>query len=233
MSDSLGSHGLQHSKLPCPSLFPRVCSNSCPLNQWCHPTISSSVIPFFSCLQSFLASGPFPMSQFFASDGQSTGPFSFSIRPLNEYSGLISFRIDWFNLAVHGLSRVFSSTTVESVNSFVLRLLYGPTLTSVHDYWKNHNFEYVDLCQQSDVSACNMLSRFVIAFLPRSKCLLISLVAFTVCSDFGAQENKISFSPSIYHEVLGPNAWILVLWMLSFKPVFFFILLFHPYQETL
>ena len=73
VSDSLRPHGLQHTRLPCPSQSPGVCSNSCPLSQWCHPTISSSVVPNFSCLQSFLASGSFPMSQLFALDGQSIG----------------------------------------------------------------------------------------------------------------------------------------------------------------
>ena len=95
MSDSLQPHGLQHARLPCPSPPPRLCSNSCPLSQWCHPTISSSVIPFFSCLQSFPASGSFPMSQFFASGGQSTGvSASASVLPMNNYA----FRMDWFDL---------------------------------------------------------------------------------------------------------------------------------------
>ena len=80
--------------LPTPGAY----SNSCPSSQWCHPTISSSVIPFSSCLQSFPSSGSFPLSQFFASGCQSIGVFSFSISPSNEYSGLISFRIDWFDL---------------------------------------------------------------------------------------------------------------------------------------
>ena len=96
-SDSLQRHGLQHPRLPCPSLSPGVCSNSCPLSWWCHPTISSSVVPFFSCPQSFPASGSFPMSQLFALGGQSWS-FSFSISPSNEYSGLMSFTIDYFDL---------------------------------------------------------------------------------------------------------------------------------------
>ena len=87
---------------PCPSPTPGAYSNSCPLSRGCHPTISSSVVPF-SCLQSFPASGSFPLSQFFPSGGQSIGVSSFSISPSNEYSGLITFRIDWFDLlAVHG-----------------------------------------------------------------------------------------------------------------------------------
>ena len=79
--------------------------------------------------------------------------FSLSISPSSEYSGLISFRIDWFDLAVHGISRVFSKITIQSINSLAFSLPYGPTLTSVHDYWKNCSFDYMDLCQQSDASA--------------------------------------------------------------------------------
>ena len=101
VSDSLRPHGLQHTRPPCPSPTPRAYSYSCPSSQWCHLTISSSVVPFLSCLQSFPASGSFLVSQFFASGGQSVGSFSFSISPSNEYSGLISFRIDWFNLLAY------------------------------------------------------------------------------------------------------------------------------------
>ena len=119
VSNSLQPHGLQYTRLPCPSPTLRACSNACPLSQWCHPTISSSVIPFSSHLQSFPASGSFPMSQFFESGGQS----SFSISPSNEYSGLISFRMDWLDLlAVHGLSRVFSNTTVQKHQFFSAQL---------------------------------------------------------------------------------------------------------------
>ena len=97
MSDSLWPHGLQHTRLPCLSPTPGACSNSCPSSRWCHPTISSSVILFSSCLQSFPASGSFPTSQFFASGGQSIGA-SASASVL-----LISFRMDWLDLlAVQG-----------------------------------------------------------------------------------------------------------------------------------
>ena len=103
VSDSLWPQGLQHARLLCLSPTPRVYSNSRPLSRWCHPTISSYVIPFSSRLQSFPASGSFQMSQLFASGGQTIGSFSFSISPSNEYSGLISFRMDWFDLlAVQG-----------------------------------------------------------------------------------------------------------------------------------
>ena len=101
MSNSLRPHGLQQARPPCPSPTPGAYSNSCPLSQWYHPTISSSVIPF-SCLQSFPASRSFQMSQLFTSSGQSTG-FSFNISPSNEHSGLISFRMNWLDLlAVQG-----------------------------------------------------------------------------------------------------------------------------------
>ena len=97
ISDSLRPHELQHARLLCPSLSPRICSDSCPLSQWCHPTVLCSVIPF-SCLQSFPASGSFPVSQFFESGGQRIGvSASASVLPI-EYSGLISFRMDWFDL---------------------------------------------------------------------------------------------------------------------------------------
>ena len=113
MSDCLWPHGLQHTRLLCPSLSPRACSNSCPLSRWCHPTLSSSVVPFSSCLQSFPASGSFPMSHFFPSGGQSIGvSASASVLPMSIW--------DWFPLELIGLifllyrgpSRVFSRTTV-------------------------------------------------------------------------------------------------------------------------
>ena len=100
---TLQPHGLQHAGLPCPSPTPRACTNSCPSSWWCHPIISSSVIPFSSHLQSFPAPESFLVSQFFVSGGQKYWSFSFSISPFNEYSGLISFRMDWLNLlAVQG-----------------------------------------------------------------------------------------------------------------------------------
>ena len=106
VSSSLRPHELQHNRPPCPSPTPGVYQNSCPLSWWCHPTISSSVIPFSPCLQSSPASGSFPVSHFFASGGRSIGSFSFSISHSNEYSGLISFRIDWFDfLGVQGASQ--------------------------------------------------------------------------------------------------------------------------------
>ena len=129
VSNSLQPHGLQHTRLPSPSPTPRACSNSCASSQWCHPNTSCSVIPFSSCLQSFPASQSFPMSQFFTSGGQSVKSFSFSLSPSNEYSGLISFRMDWW-ISLQSKGR-----------SLMLSFLYSPTLTSIHDYWKNHSFD--------------------------------------------------------------------------------------------
>ena len=108
----LQSQGLQHTRLPCPSLSPRVCSNSCPSSRWCHPTISSSVVPFSSCLQSFQASGSFPMSQFFTSGGQSIGvSASASVLLMNIQDWLPLGLTGSISLLSKGLSRVFSTTT--------------------------------------------------------------------------------------------------------------------------
>ena len=171
MSDSLQPHGLQHARLPCPSPTPRAYWDSGPLSWWCYPTISSSVVPFSSHLQSFPASGSFPASQFFISGGQSIGvSASASILPMNIWDRFPLGLTGLISLQSKGLSRVFSSTTV-SKSSSVLSLLYSPTLTSIHDYWKNDSFDYMDLCLQSNVSVFYMLFRLVITFLPRSKCL--------------------------------------------------------------
>ena len=143
MSDSLRPQGLQHIRLPCPSPTRRDCSNSCPLSQWCHPTISSSVIPFSSCLQSFPASGSFPISQFF-SGGQSIGVSALaSVLPVNIGSPCCPMD-----------SQESSPTSqLKSINYLAFSFLYSPTLTSIHDYWKNYSFDCMDLCWQSNVSA--------------------------------------------------------------------------------
>ena len=136
MSDSLRPHGLYHTSLPCPSPFPRVCWSSCPLNRWCYPTISSSVVLFSSCLQSFPAEGSFPMNQ------PKYWSFSFSISPSIVYSTLISLRLTGLiTLLSKGLSRVFSSITVQKHQFFDLCLLYSPAPTTLHDYWKDHSLD--------------------------------------------------------------------------------------------
>ena len=113
VSDSLRPHGLQHSSLPCPSPTLGACSNSCPLSQWCHPTISSSVIPFYSCLQSFPASGSFPTSQFFASGCQSTGvSASASVLPMNIQ--------DWFPLGLTAVQGTLKSLVQDKEQQWCL-----------------------------------------------------------------------------------------------------------------
>ena len=151
---TLRPHGLQHTRLSCPSPSPGACSNSCPLSWWCHPTMSSAVVPFFSCLQSFLASGSFLMSWLSASGGQSIGAAaSASVLPMNIRDWFPLGWTGWISLQSKGFSRVFSNTTAQSITSLALSLIYGPTLTSIYDYWKNHSFDYTDLCWQSNVSA--------------------------------------------------------------------------------
>ena len=121
MSDSLWPHGLQHAKFPCPSPTPGVYSNSCPLSRWCHPTISSSVVPFSFCLQSFPASGSFPMSQLFASGGQSIGvSASTSVLPMNIQDWFPLGWTGWISLQSKELSRVFSNTKFKSIKSICL-----------------------------------------------------------------------------------------------------------------
>ena len=169
VSDYLWPQGMQHTRLPFSSPSPRVCSNSCSLSQWCQASIWSSVIPFFSCLHSFPASGSLPMSQLFASGGQSIGA-SASVLPMNiqgwfplGWTGLISF-------LSKGLSRVFSNTTVQK------RQFFGtPFLLSsyhIHPYMTTGKTKVLTI--QTFVGKVislifNFLSRFIIAFLPRSK----------------------------------------------------------------
>ena len=138
VSNSLRPHGLEHTRLPCPSPTPRACSNSYPSNRWCHPTISSSVSPFSSYLLSFPASGSFPMSQLFESSGQSIGASAIaSILPVNSQG--------WFPLGLTGLisllSKGLSTPQFKSISSSALSFLCGPTLTRIHDYLRNHSFD--------------------------------------------------------------------------------------------
>ena len=152
VSDSLQPHGLQIARLPCPPPSPGACSNSCPLNWWCHPTISSSVLPFSSFLQSFLASGSFPMSQLFTSGGQSIGasPLA-SVFPMGIQG--------WFPLGLTGLISLLSKGLVFSSENAKASILWWSAFftvqlcSSIHDYWKNHGFDYMEFCRQSNVSA--------------------------------------------------------------------------------
>ena len=139
VSDSLWPRESQHARPPCPSPTPRVYSNSCPLSSWGHLTISSSLIPFSSCSQSFPASGSFQISQLFTSGGQCIG-VSDSTSDLSMNSQ------DWSPLGWTGWISVQSQDSsptpqFKSINSSALRFPYSPTLTSIHDYWKNHSFD--------------------------------------------------------------------------------------------
>ena len=150
MSDSLRPHGLQHARFLSPPLSPAVFSNLCPLSQWCYLTILSSAVPFSFCLQFFPESGSFPMSQLFTSGDQSTGASASALVLPKNIQGW--FPLGLISLQSRGLSSVFSSTTIKKHEFFS----YQPSLwslTSIHDYWKNHNFDYTNLCQQNDVPA--------------------------------------------------------------------------------
>ena len=152
MSNSFRPHGLQHARPPCPSPTPRACSNSCPSSHWCHPTISSSVVPFSSCLQSFPASGVFSKESVLRIRWPKYWSFSFSISPSNEYSQLVSFGLTGLiSLQSKGLSRVFSQHQASILwhSAFFMFHLSHPYVTT----GKSHSFDYMDLCQLSDVSA--------------------------------------------------------------------------------
>ena len=152
VSDCLWPHGLQHARLPYhPSPTPRAYSNSCPLSRWCHPTMSSSVVPFSSCLQSSPASESFPISQLFASGGQSIGASpSASVLPMNIQDWSPLGWTGWISSQFKGLAK---RTTLWKHQFSVLSLIYATTLTCVCVYWKNHSFDYTYLYQPRDVSA--------------------------------------------------------------------------------
>ena len=171
---NLLSHGMQHARIPRPSPTPRVYSNSCPSSRWCHPTISSSVVPFSSCLQSFPASGSFPRSQFFTSGSQSIGASaSASVLPVNIQDWFPLGWTGWISLQSKGLSRVFSNTTVQKYQFFNAQ----PSL------WSNSHIhtwlleKTIALTIQTFVGKVmslpfNTLSMLVVAFLSRSKRVL-------------------------------------------------------------
>ena len=222
LSNSLWLHELQHTRPPCPSPTPRAYSSSCTLSRWCHPTISSSVNPFSSCPQSFPASGSFQISQLFTSGGRSIG-VSASI------SVLLMNTQDWFPLELtgwilqsKGISKDFSNTTVQRhqifCSAFFIVQYSHPFMTTG---------KIIALTRWTFVGKkmsllLNMLSRLVINFLPRSKGLLISWLQIPSAVILEPPKIKLAtvstVSPSIYHEVMGPDAMVFVFWMLSFKP---------------
>ena len=224
MCNSLWLHGLQHTRLPCPSPSSEACSNSSILSQGCHLTIPSFVVPFSFCFQSFPASGSFPMSQLFASGSQSIGVSASA-------SGLLMNIQDWFPLGLtdlislqsKGLSRVFFNTIVQKHQFFGAH----PSLCSnSHSYTTTgrNMILTIWIFVGRVISVYYTLSRFVIAFIPRNKCLLIPWLQSP--SPVILEPRKIKsvtisiVSPAICHEVMGLDAMILVYWMLSFKPGF-------------
>ena len=173
MSDSLWPHELQQARLPWPPLSPEVCSNSRPLSRWCHPIISSSVVPFSSCPQSFPASGSFPLSQPFTSGGQSIGASaSASVLPMNIQGWFLLGWTGLISLLSKGFSRVFSNTTVQNHQFFDAQ----PSLWSkshIHTWilGKKKNTLTTWTFNSKVMSLLfNMLSRFVVAFLPMPSC---------------------------------------------------------------
>ena len=143
VSNTLQPHEAHHTRPPCPSPTLRVYSNPCPLSRWCHPTLSSSVIPFSSHLQSFPITGSFQMSQVFASDGQSIGvSASISVLPMNIQDWFpLGWTTGWISLQSKGLSRVFSNTTVQK-HQFFSAQLSSQSNSHIHTWhWKNHSLD--------------------------------------------------------------------------------------------
>ena len=225
LSDSLRPHGLQHTRLPCPSPAPGDCSNSCPL----------SVMPFnhlILCHPLLLLPSIFPSIRVFSNESAlcirwpKYWSFSFSTSPSNEYSGLISFRIEWFDiLAVQGaltslLQHHSSKASILQHSTFFIVQLSHPYMTTGNTIALTRR---TFVCKVMSLHF-NILSRLVIAFLPRRKCLLISWLQSTSAVIWEPKEIKsltVSIiSPSICHEVMGPDAMILVFWMLSFMTAF-------------
>ena len=271
MSDPLWPHESQHTRPPCPSPTPGAYSNSCPSSWWCHPAISSSVIPFSSCPQSLPASESFPMSQLFAWGSQSIGVSASAFSPSKEHPGLVSFRMDWLdllagqgtlkNLLQHHSSkpsilRCSAFFTVQLSHPYmtsgktraltrrtfvgkVMSLLFNMLSAAAKSLQSN-----TTLCDPRDgsppgspvpgilqartlewvaISFSNMLSRLVITFLTRSKLLLISwlqspsaVILEPLMEPLKMKSDTVStVSPSISHEVMGPDAMFSECWALS------------------
>ena len=225
MSDSLQSHGLQHSSPPCSSQTPKVYSNSCPLSRWCHPTISSSVLTFSSHFQSLPALRTFSNESVLCISWPKYSSFSLNISPSNEYSGLGSFRMDWLDLlAAQGplksLLQHHSSNTSILQHSFffffIVQLSHPYTTTGKTIAFTRQTF--VDKVMSL---LFNMLSRLVITFLPRSKCLLISWLQSPSSVILEPPLNKVYHCfhcfPNLFaisdgtrcHDLIFPKCWVL------------------------
>ena len=192
MSNSLWPHGLQHARPPCPLSTPGIYSNSCPLSQWCHPAISSSVVPFFSCLQSFAASGSFPRSQFFTSGGQTIGvSASASVLPMNIQDWFPLGWTGWISLQSKGQSKSLlqhhsSKASILLSSAFFIVQLSHPYMTTG---------KTIALTRQTFVGKVisllfNMLSRLVITS-SKEQASFNFMAAVTICCDIGAQKHKV------------------------------------------
>ena len=237
LSNSLRPHKPQLARPPCPSPTPGVYSNPCPLSRWCHPTILSSVVPFSSCPQSFPTSGSFQMSQLFASGGQSIRvSASASVLPMNTQDWSPLGWPGWIFLQSKGLSRVFSNTSVQK-HQFFGTQLSSQSNSQVHTRPLEKPQPWPDGPLLAKWCLCFLIRCLVChSFSPRSKRLLISCLQSPSAVILEPPKIKSvtvsTVSPSICHEMMGPDAMILVLWMLSFKPTFS-TLLFHFHQEAL
>ena len=203
MSDSLPLHRLRHTRPPCPSRTPEVYSNSCPSSWWCHPIISSSVIPFSSCPQSFPASGSFQMSQFFASGGQSIGvSASTSVLPVNIQDWFPLGWTSWISLQSKGLKSLLyhhsSKASILRHSAFFIVQLSHPYMAT----GKTIALARCTLVGKVMSLLLNILSRLVINFLPRSKRHFNFMAVVTICSDFGAPQNKVWQFPLFPHQLL-------------------------------
>ena len=212
MSDSLQPREPQHARPPCPSPTPGVHPNPCPLSRWCHPTISSSVVPFSSCLQCFPASGSFQMSQLFTSGGQSIGvSASASVLPMNIQDWFPLGWTGWIALQSKGLSSLLqhhsSKASILRRSAFFIVQLSHPYMTT----GKTIALTRWTFGDKVMSLLFNMLSRLVITFLPRSKRLLISWLQSPSAVILEPRKIKsATVSPSISHEVMGLDAMILV-----------------------
>ena len=214
VSSSLWPRGLQHARLPCPSPTPGVCSNSCLLSQWCHPAISSSVVPFSSCLQVSPSIRIFSNELALRIRWPKYWSFSFSISPFNEYSGLISFRNDWLDpLAVQGALK-----SLRQHHDLKASILWHSVFFMVQ-LWQLYvtTINIIALTILTLVGKMMFLlfsTVYVYAFLPRTNHFLISWRQSPSTVILEPKKRKSvtasTFSPSIYHEVMGPDAMILV-----------------------
>jgi len=222
---TLQLHESHHAQPRCPSPTPGIYSNSCPLSWWCHPAISSSVVPFSSCSQSLPAS-VFSSESTLHMRWPKYWCFSFSISPSKEHPGRISFRMDWLDLlAVQGTLK--SLLQHHSSKASILRRSVFFTVQLLHPYMTTG--KTIALTRQTFVGKVmslllNMLSRLVIIFLPRSRHLLISWLqspSAVVLEPKKIKSDTVStVSPSVSHEVMGPDAIIFVFWTLGCKPTF-------------